>query len=269
MHPTLKSAKSCAKNDFGEDGFMLEKGAGYLARDKVFARMASPINLSVGVLIPARNEEKNIEDVICRLRNLGYENVLVIDGGSKDATLKRAEKNGAKVIPQAGLGKGNAVRQVLTKGYFDVDALVLMDADGSMAPEEIPTFIEALASGADVVKGSRFLKGGRTYDMSLTRRIGNGLMMISVNLLFSTRYTDLCYGFAVFNKQAIKALAPILQSKNFEIEAEIFIKAAEIGLNVREVPSTEFKRKYGSSNLNALKDGLSIFATIFREFFNY
>ncbi|MGA3061117.1 MAG: glycosyltransferase family 2 protein [Candidatus Bathyarchaeia archaeon] len=265
----LRSAKSCTKNDFWEDGFMQEKGKGNFAGEKVFAKLPSPFNLSVGVLIPARNEEKNIEDVICRLRNLGYENVLVVDGGSEDATLRTAEKNGAKVIPQVGFGKGNAMRQVLTKEYFDVDALVLMDADGSMAPEEIPVFIEALNSGADIVKGSRFLKGGNTYDMSLTRRIGNAFMMVGVNLLFSTRYTDLCYGFAVLNKRAIKELVPLLQSENFEIEAEIFIKAAEIGLNVREVPSIEFKRKYGSSNLNAVRDGLSIFTTIMREFFNY
>jgi glycosyltransferase involved in cell wall biosynthesis len=203
------------------------------------------------------------------LKHLGYGNVIVIDGGSEDATLKIAEKNGARAIRQDGLGKGNAIRQVLGNGYFDVDALVMMDADGSMAPEEIPVFIEALTAGADVVKGSRFLKGGRTYDMSLMRRIGNGLMMISVNLLFSTKYTDLNYGFAAFSKTALAKLTPLLQSKNFEIEAEIYIKAAEIGLSVVEVPSIESKRKYGSSKLNALKDGISIYGTIVREFMNY
>jgi hypothetical protein len=147
--------------------------------------------------------------------------------------------------------------------------LVLMDADGSMAPEEIPVFMKALKSGADVVKGSRFMKGGSSYDMSLMRRIGNGLLMICTNILFSTRYTDLCYGYAVFSKQAVEKLAPILRSQNFEIEAEIFIKAAEIGLNVQEVPSTEFRRRYGSSKLNWIKDGVSIFGRIIREFINY
>ena len=247
---------------------MWEKGAGQRAPSIVFARMRRPVNLTIGVVIPARNEEKNIEDVIYRLKNLGYKNVLVIDGKSEDATLEMAEKNGAKVIRQDGLGKGNAVRQVLSNGYIDVDALVLMDADGSMAPEEIPLFIEALNSGADVVKGSRFLKGGQTFDMSLMRRIGNSLLMFCVNFLFSTRYTDLCYGFAVLNKRSIEKIAPLLKSKNFEIEAEIFIKAAELGLIVREVPSTEFKRKFGSSNLNVVKDGLSILGTIVREFVN-
>ena len=226
-------------------------------------------DLTVGILIPARNEERNIKDVIFRLKNLGYEDVIVVDGCSEDGTLEMARRNGAKVVRQYGLGKGNAVRQVLGNGYFDVDALVLMDADGSMAPEEIPVFMKALNSGADVVKGSRFMKGGSSYDMSLMRRIGNGLLMICTNILFSTRYTDLCYGYAVFSRQAVEKLAPILRSQNFEIEAEIFIKAAEIGLSVQEVPSTEFKRRYGSSKLNWIRDGVSIFGRIIREFINY
>ena len=133
--------------------------------------------LNVGVVIPALDEEKNIEEVLCRLNDFGFDNVLVIDGRSKDNTVKVAAKYGAKVILQAGHGKGDAIRQVLSNGYFDVDAMVLMDADGSMDPAEIHAFIEALDSGADVVKGSRFLKGGRTYDMSATRRFGNSMLM--------------------------------------------------------------------------------------------
>ena len=248
---------------------MQERRADYYAPNAVFGSKSNSSDLTVGVLIPARNEERNIKDVIFRLKNLGYDNVLVVDGCSEDGTLEMARRNGAKVIAQDGLGKGNAVRQVLSNEYFDVDALVLMDADGSMAPEEIPVFMKALNSGADVVKGSRFMKGGSSYDMSLMRRIGNGLLMICTNILFSTKYTDLCYGFAVFSRQAVEKLAPILRSQNFEIEAEIFIKAAEIGLTVKEVPSTEFKRRYGSSKLNWIRDGISIFGRIVREFIRY
>jgi len=264
----FKSINSLSKYDFGENDFTDDKIAGYASNNEHSTDTISYRNINIGILIPARNEEKNIKDIVCRLRNLGYDNIVVIDGKSIDATSTVAENNGAKVVPQMGIGKGNAVRQVLSEQYFDVDALVLMDADGSMAPEEIPSFIKILESGADIVKGSRFIKGGCTYDMTLTRRIGNGLMMLGVNFLFSTRYTDLCYGFAVLNKRAIKELTPLLQSDNFEIEAEIFIKAAQIGLEVKEVPSTEFKRKYGTSNLRAIRDGVSIFTRIFREFLN-
>ena len=114
----------------------------------------------VGVVIPTLNEEKNIEDVLFSLKNQGYCNILVIDGMSKDKTTKIATRNGVKVILQNGKGNGSAIRQVLNNGYLDADAIVMMDADGSMDPKEIHSYVEALNSGADVVKGSRFMKGG-------------------------------------------------------------------------------------------------------------
>jgi glycosyltransferase involved in cell wall biosynthesis len=199
------------------------------------------------------------------LKSLGYRNILVIDGKSKDNTTRVAAKNGAKVVLQTGNGKGAAVRQVLSNGYLDVDAMVLMDADGSMSPEEVPRFVEALSNGFDLVKGSRFAEGGHTYDMSILRRIGNTFFIAVVNLLWGAGYTDLCYGFAVFNRQAIKRIAPILKSTNFEIETEIFIKAQKLGLNVKEVPSIEQKRYTGVSNLKAFRDGLKILKTIVLE----
>jgi glycosyltransferase involved in cell wall biosynthesis len=230
-----------------------------------YSKKSQFCGLNVGVVIPALNEEKNLEQLLVKLRKFGYNKILVIDGKSTDRTIEVARKHGATVILQDGNGKGDAVREVLNNGYMDVEALVLMDADGSMAPEEIPVFVRALSSGADLVKGSRFLKGGYTHDMSLLRRFGNRLFISAVNLLYSARYTDLCYGFAVFSRKSIKMIAPLLQSQNFEIETEIFVKAKKLGLKVTEVPSTEFRRKEGKSNLNAFTDGYKILKTILRE----
>lgn len=223
---------------------------------------------NVGIVVPTLNEEKNIEDVLLSLKNQGYHNILVIDGMSKDKTTKIATRNGVKVVLQNGKGKGSAIRQVFSNGYLDADAVVMMDADGSMDPKEIHSYVETLNSGADVVKGSRFMKGGYSYDMSLLRRIGNLLMVTVVNLLWSAKYTDLCYGFAAFNKRAVKKLAPHLESQNFEIETELFLKALDLGLRVKEVPSTEFIRKNGKSNLNSFRDGFKILMKIAEEFVN-
>ena len=225
--------------------------------------------LDVGVVIPTLNEEKNIGDVLCRLKDFGYDNVLVIDGQSKDNTVEVAEKHGAKVVLQVGRGKGTAIRQALSNRYFDVDALVLMDADGSMDPAELPKFMKVLNSGADIVKGSRFLKGGYSYDMGATRRFGNSMLMLVLNFLWSAKYTDLCYGYAVLNKKAIEKLSPVLESTGFEIETEIFIKALDLGPRVKEVPSVEYVRKFGASNLHSFRDGCRIFKTIFQEYYPF
>ncbi len=222
--------------------------------------------LNVAIVIPTLNEEKNIVGVLDGLKSLGFDNILVIDGRSKDCTVETATNNGAKVILQETKGKGAAIKQVLNNNYLNADAIILMDADGSMSPAEIPTLIKALESGADIVKGSRFLKGGYTQDMSAIRRLGNKLMVTAVNLLWATKFTDLCYGFIILNKRAIQNLAPVVESQNFEIETEIVIKAINQGLVVKEVPSVELSRRNGESNLHTFRDGYRIFRTIFREF---
>jgi glycosyltransferase involved in cell wall biosynthesis len=222
---------------------------------------------NIGVVIPTFNEEKNIGDVLAQLKCVGYRNILVVDGASKDKTIKVAAKNGAKILIQKGRGKGQAIRQALTDDSLSADYLVLMDADGSMSPTEIPRFIDAFRNGADVVKGSRFMNGGSTYDMTALRRFGNTLMTMSVNILCGANYTDICYGFVALSKRAIEQLAPVLEADHFEIEAELFVKAKLLGLNVVEVPSVEYLRKNGTSNLHSFRDGLKIFQTIFNSRF--
>lgn len=253
---------SKAETVFGKDA-----GTTKLIRNPA-ARIQELSFVNVGVVIPTLNEEKNIEDVLLDLKNLGYYNILVIDGMSKDKTAEIAARNGVKVVLQNGKGKGSAIRQVFSEGYLDVDVIVMMDADGSMDPKEIQGFVETLDSGADIAKGSRFLDAGCSHEMNSLRRIGNILMVTVANLLWSAKYTDLCYGFAAFSRRAVEKMAPLLKSQNFEIETEIFLKALDLGLVVKEVPSTEFKRRNGKSNLNSFRDGFKILKTMAEEFAN-
>jgi len=261
----LTQASIAALNDEFDPKALIEQVPARLleAPQSLELNMPKPLDLSVGVVIPAFNEEKNLGDVLCQLRSAGYRNILVVDGLSKDGTLQIAAKNGARIVLQQGRGKGQAIRQALENDYLDADVLVLMDADGSMSPAEIPSFVEALHNGADVVKGSRFIAGGGSHDMTALRRFGNTIMTMSVNFLWSARYTDICYGFVALSRKAIQSLSPILESDRFEIEAEILIKAKKLGLNVVEVPSVEYLRKNGKSKLHSFRDGVKIFQIIF------
>ncbi|MDR0798030.1 MAG: glycosyltransferase family 2 protein [Nitrososphaerota archaeon] len=221
------------------------------------------LDLSVGIVIPTFNEERNIEYVLSQLNVLGYSNILVIDGSSSDNTVEVARQNGAKIVIQTGHGKGQAIRQVLQNDYLTADILILMDADGSMVPAEIPQFVKAICKGYDVAKGSRFLLGGGTYDMTQLRKFGNSVMLYITNLLHASNYTDICYGFAALNKKAVTILSQCLEADGFDIETEMFIKAQKFGLEVVEVPSIEYRRKHGESNLHSFRDGLKIFRKIF------
>ena len=222
------------------------------------------VTKAITVVIPTLNEEATIAQLIKELRNAAFSHIVIIDGNSTDSTASIANELGATVLSQNGKGKGNALRQAFNHKKLN-DWVVIIDADGSMNPEEITRFLSELKNGTDVVKGSRFMPEGFSDDMTLFRRIGNKFFIHLVNLLWDCGYSDLCYGYAAFKKEALVKMYPLLKSKNFEIETEMFIKARKLGLVIKEVPSGELKRKSGKSNLNAFLDGFRILKTIFRE----
>jgi hypothetical protein len=157
----------------------------------------------------------------------------------------------------------------------------MIDADGSTDPREIPSFVSALLDGADFAKGTRFAKGGGSEDITRLRALGDRMLTGMVNLLYGTRYTDLCYGFNVFWQShrsvlGFGATATAMMSADrsgcawgdgFEIETLINIRIAAAGLAVAEVPSFERSRIYGVSNLCAFSDGVRVFRTILYERF--
>jgi hypothetical protein len=142
----------------------------------------------------------------------------------------------------------------------------MLDADGSMDPHEIETFVDALASGADLAKGSRFLPGGGTVDMTPVRRLGNRALLAMVNVLYRSRFSELCYGYMAIRRSAVVALE--LKATGFEIETEIVVRSLLASLRVVEVPSFEAERRFGASNLSATRDGLRVMRTLMRERFS-
>ena len=228
--------------------------------------MRSKNHPEIAVIIPTLNEEESLGPTLSELREAMYNPfIIVIDANSADDTIKIAKKFGAVTILQDGEGKGAALRQAFCDNCLNSDFVAIMDADGSMNPKEIPLLIMALESGADVVKGSRFLGTGYSTDISLIRNVGNKILLSLVNLLWSTHYTDLCYGFMAFRLEALEKIVPHLTSKHFEIETEICIKAKKLGLIVQEVPSIELPRRNGKSNLRTFVDGFRILRKILSE----
>lgn len=216
---------------------------------------------TVCVVVPTFNEAANLPHVLPRIRP-EYE-VVVVDGHSIDGTAEIAAglRPSARVIGQPGRGKGDA----LVAGFATVrsEIVVMLDADGSARVEEIPRFLEALLAGADFAKGSRFIGDGGSADITRLRRLGNRALTALVNLLFGTRYTDLCYGYNAFWARCLPELA--VDAEGFEVETQLNIRAFKAGLLVTEVPSFEGTRIHGVSNLHAFRDGLRVLRTILRE----
>jgi glycosyltransferase involved in cell wall biosynthesis len=219
--------------------------------------------LRVSLVIPARNEARNLPHVLGRLPR-GLFEVILVDGQSIDDTVAVARRHlpTIRVVHQAGSGKGNALACGFAAARGDV--IVMIDADGSTQPEEIPRFVAALCGGADVAKGSRFAPGGGSADITALRRVGNMALVGLVNRLFKTNYTDLCYGFNAFWSRCLPSLD--VDCDGFEVETLINVRAAMAGLRVAEVPSFERGRLHGLSSLKAWPDGLRVLRTVLSEY---
>jgi glycosyltransferase involved in cell wall biosynthesis len=217
---------------------------------------------SVSVVIPTLNEEENLADVLRRIPE-GVHEVIIVDGRSTDDTVAVARRcrSDAIIVEQSGKGKGNA----LTCGFWAStgDIIVTLDADGSTDPAEIPRFVAALLSGADFAKGSRFLSGGGSDDITFIRRIGNWALSTAVNRLWGVSYSDLCYGYNAFWRRCLPFVAP--DCNGFEVETLMNIRAARAKFTIHEVPSHEYERQHGVSNLSAHRDGIRVLRTIVAE----
>jgi glycosyltransferase involved in cell wall biosynthesis len=214
------------------------------------------------VVIPTLNEAANLPHVLTRIP-ASVDEVVLVDGHSIDDTIEvaRAIRPDIRVVLQDGRGKGNALACGFAAAQGSI--IVMLDADGSTDPAEIPRFVDALLDGNDFAKGSRFLGIGDSEDITGVRRAGNRALLAILNVLYGTHHTDLCYGYNAFWRSCLPHMA--VDCDGFEVETLITARIARAGLAVVEVPSVEHERLHGVSNLNAVPDGIRVLRTILRE----
>jgi glycosyltransferase involved in cell wall biosynthesis len=216
----------------------------------------------VSVVIPTLNEAENLPLIHQRLPSHLHE-LIIVDGHSIDRTVEVARRlwPDAILINQDGKGKGNALACGFAAATGDI--IVMLDADGSTDPAEVPRFVASLLCGADFAKGTRFVTGGGSTDITFTRRLGNRVLSGAVNLLWNCDYSDLCYGYNAFWRRHLRVVNP--DCSGFEVETLINIRAARSRLNVVEVPSFEANRQHGVGSLRATRDGMRVLRTILAE----
>ena len=221
--------------------------------------------LRISVVIPAYNEAKNLPYVLPLIPGWVHE-VILVDGHSTDNTIEVAQRlmSEIKIIRQPGKGKGNALRCGLAASTGDI--IVMMDADGSSDPREMPHFIETLLAGAYFAKGSRFIGDGCSADITPLRKLGNRVLNSISNHLFRIHFTDLCYGYNAFWKDCLEFFE--IDCEGFEVETLMSLRACKANLEVVEVPSYEHPRIHGTSNLHTFPDGWRVLKMIVKEWTN-
>lgn len=218
----------------------------------------------VSAVLCTFNEEKNLPFVIPRIP-AWVDEVILVDAHSIDNTVEIAKqlRPDIRIFYQYGEGKGNAMKCGIEEASGDI--VVMLDADGQNNPEDIGEMIKPLFNGFDFAKGSRLAKG-RPSDMPFHRWLGNCAIATTCNMLYRTKFTDLCSGYNAFWRKSFLAINPWAK-ENWGYEPLFIARVLRNKLKVAEVPHGYIKRINGKSNLPDFKQGFTAIVVLVKERF--
>jgi hypothetical protein len=219
----------------------------------------SLIGGKIAVLVPCRNEEASIAEVVHDFqRYLPTASIYVYDNGSSDETAQVARDAGARVFSEPLIGKGNVVRRMFAD--VEADLYVMVDGDGTYDASSAPRLIQHLLTGGlDMVNCARVTSDSAAY--RLGHRLGNRVLTGLVTRVFGNRLSDMLSGYRVFSRRFVKSFPAL--STGFEIETELTVHALELRAPIGELSAPYISRPRGSSSkLHTVRDGLKILKLI-------
>jgi glycosyltransferase involved in cell wall biosynthesis len=227
-----------------------------------------PVSISlprIRVIIPTLNEEKSIGDVIrrCKIALASYEYEIIVVDGSKDKTSEIACRMGTTLVREKGRGYGAAYLTGFEYAMRKEDdaIIVMIDADSTYAPEEIPSLVAPILKGeADLTLANRFADMDPNA-MSLRNRIGNRVISWFVSKLYGIEITDSQTGFRAVSSACLRRM--FLETKGMPLATEMLIEARKLGVRIVEV-STSYHPRIGDSKIRAMHDGYGILWTSLR-----
>lgn len=223
-------------------------------------------NFSTTILIPCRNERGNIENAVKRLPVFGkHQEVIFVDGHSKDGTLEEIKRVAAaypekdiKFFMQDGKGKGDAVHKGFSAATGDI--LMILDADLTVPPEDLPKFYHALATGkGEFVNGCRLVYPMENQAMRFLNLLGNKFFSLAFTWLLNQRFKDtLCGTKALFRKDYIRLRANKAYFGDFDPfgDFDLIFGASKLNLKIVEIPIRYHEREYGTTQISRFRHGL-------------
>lgn len=225
----------------------------------------------ISVIVPAYNEEKNIDKILTNLKKIKtypLQIIVAIDSKTNDNTQVKAKKYKVEIIKtKKTTGKGDVIRQAIK--YANGAVTLQIDADSQFLPSDIPKLVDPIiGSGYDVTLGTRYQKGANVQkgSVSSVKRFGSFFLSLASSFASGIWVTDVMAGFKAFKTPVLKKLNP--KTSHFGYEAELVIKAARNNYKVLNVPITYKKREIGQSTVNSIKHGLLVLGTIIKTGLN-
>jgi glycosyltransferase involved in cell wall biosynthesis len=231
--------------------------------------------MKVTLLIPTLNEEHGMRTVMPKVKKEWVDQILVVDGNSKDKTVEVARQMGYDVVIQTTPGIRGAYMDALPAVKGDV--ILTFSPDGNSIPELIPECIKKIKEGYDMVIVSRYAQGAKSYDDDAITGFGNKMFTTFINIFHGAKYTDAMVIYRAYKVSLIKMLH-LDKDESFETEERLFstkiswepllsIRAAKRHLQVAEIPGDEPAREGGERKLQVLKWGAAYMFEVFREIF--
>lgn len=220
--------------------------------------------MKVVLIAPTSNEIEGVKSVLPKINKKIVDDIVIVDLNSTDGTVEFCKKQGFKVINQKTKGYGAAMQEALEFNHNEI--IIEFPPDGSSPPDRIPDFIEKIEEGYDLVIGSRYKRGAKSYDDDAITSVGNFLFTKIVNLLFRTHFTDVLIGYRVYRRSTLDKLN--INAKKLDWSVELPLRFAKSGAKIIDIPVDEPKRIGGVRKMHPLKTGIDISKVIIWEFFH-
>ncbi len=231
--------------------------------------------MKVTLLIPTLNEIDGMKSIMPKIKREWYDQLLIVDGQSKDGTIEYAKQMGYPIIIQKKNGMRHAYMESLP--YIEGDVILTFSPDGNSIPELIPECIAKMREGYDMVIVSRYAKGAKSYDDDPVTAFGNKMFTTFINLFHKARYTDAMVIYRAYKKELIYTL-DLDKEASYTFEEKLFktniswepllsIRCAKKKLKVADIPGDEPKREGGERKLQVLRWGAAYMFQVFREIF--
>ena len=230
-------------------------------------RARNPSRAVVSAVIPCLNEADAIGGVVASVLAQGVAEVIVVDGGSRDATVEHARAAGARVVVEPRRGYGLAVQRGITQARRDADILLFIDGDGSDRTELIPQLIAPIAEGRAIFTHGSRVKGEREPgSLSFAQIVAGRLAGLLIHLIYRVKFTDMS-PFRAIRRDALERLG--MQETGFGWNLEMLMRVAAAGLGTQEIAVGQRRRIGGVSKVSGnpivgLKAAIAIVTTFIR-----